>query len=298
MESQHSPPSPRYHDYCPRYRLSNGYAMVVLPWVSNGDSDWDLNPWPYWESNSGSHQGRYYTCHTSPEKQTMLPNQNTACIWTSRHKENKEQQQTATTKQVKISPGTINIACDEIATATACQGLINQGAHPPLPPLLLPPYKGSRAMLQINGTWITAHHKGNLYKARQTKPMEEYLKKKYNWNDSTPNNIHWPSIKTTRQKLSRTKQMQTCKIMHGWLPVAYMQHHITGINQCPGCKCTDKTLDHLLQCPHPLLTEQRRVVFTKMTTTGIKQKIPKNVLNTITQTLATHTRGVVDRPQI
>jgi len=102
------------------------------------------------------------------------------------------------------------------------QGLINQGAHPPLPLLLLPPYKGSRAMLQINGTWITAHHKGKLYKARQTKPVEEYLKRKYNWSNRTLNDIHWPSIKTTRQKLSRTKQMQTCKIMHEWLPLAHM----------------------------------------------------------------------------
>ncbi len=32
-------------------------------------------------------------------------------------------------------------------------------------------------MLQINGTWITAHHKGELYKARLTKSMEEYFKR-------------------------------------------------------------------------------------------------------------------------
>ena len=183
----------------------------------------------------------------------------------------------------------MNIACDEIATATSRQGLINQGAHPPLLLLLLPPYKGSRTILQINGTWMTAHHKGELYKARQTKPMGEYLKRKYNWSDHTLYGIHWQSIKTTRQKLSHTKRMQTCKIMHGWLPVAHMRHHITGINQCPGCKCTGKTIDHLLQCPHSLLIEERRVILAKMTTTGIKQKIPKDILNTITQTLATHT---------
>jgi hypothetical protein len=85
----------------------------------------------------------------------------------------------------------INIACNEIATATSRQELIHHGAHPPLPPLLSPPYKGS-------STWITAHHKGRLYKARQSKPMEKYLKRKYNWNDCTLNDIHWPSIKTTR----------------------------------------------------------------------------------------------------
>ena len=38
-----------------------------------------------------------------------------------------------------------------------------------------------------------------------------------------------------------------------------------------------------------LLMEQRRAILTKMTTTGIKQKIPKEVLNSVTQTRATHT---------
>ena len=144
-----------------------------------------------------------------------------------------------------------NIACDKIATTTLQHILKNKGAFPPLPPILTPPYEGSRAMLKIDKAWITAHCKGELYKARRTKPMEEYLKTKYNWDDKILNNIHWPSIKTVRQQLSCTKQMQTCKIMHGWLPVVHMRHHITGINQCPGCKCTNETINHFLQCPHP-----------------------------------------------
>jgi hypothetical protein len=83
--------------------------------------------------------------------------------------------------------------------------LKNEGIPPPLPPILIPPYEGSKAMLKIDNTWITAHYKGELYKARRTKPMEEYLKTKHNWDDRTLNDIHWPSIKTVRQQLSQTK---------------------------------------------------------------------------------------------
>jgi hypothetical protein len=89
-------------------------------------------------------------------------------------------------------------------------------------------------MLQLDNTWITFHYSTALYRAQMTKPMEDHLKAKYNWTDETFHDIHWPSIKTVRQQLSHTKRMQMCKIMNGWLPVAHMRHHITGINQCPG----------------------------------------------------------------
>jgi hypothetical protein len=64
-------------------------------------------------------------------------------------------------------------------------------------------------MLQINNIWITSHFKRELYKARRTTPMEEYLKTKYNWSNRTLNDIYWPSIKTVRQQLSQTKRMQS-----------------------------------------------------------------------------------------
>ena len=119
--------------------------------------------------------------------------------------------------------------------------------------------------------------------------MRAYLKTKYNWTHATLNNIYWPSIKAVCQHLSHTKRMQTCKIMHGWLPVSHMRQHITGINQCPGCECTDETLDHFLKCPHLKITEQRGVILAQMRLKGYALKIPKNMLNAITQTLTTYT---------
>jgi hypothetical protein len=183
----------------------------------------------------------------------------------------------------------INIAGNAIALTTSQYGLYNKGVHPPLPPILTPPYKGSQAMLHINNKWITSHYKEELYTARRTKPMEEYLKVKYNWNEQRLKYIHWPSIKTVRQQLSHTKRMQMCKIMHGWLPVAHMHHHITGTNQCQGCKCNNKTINHFLQCPHPSITEKRTNILKQMRAKGKKLKIPKDVLHAITQTLTAYT---------
>jgi hypothetical protein len=84
------------------------------------------------------------------------------------------------------------------------------------------------------------------------------------------------------------------KIMHGWLPVAHTHHHITGMNQCPGCKCNNKTFDHFLQCSNPSITEKRKGILTQMRTTGIKWRIPKDVLNAITQTLTIYTKGKLE----
>jgi hypothetical protein len=164
----------------------------------------------------------------------------------AKHTNNDNDNGTNTTKHPTQT--LINIACNKIATETSSHAITNmkhQAQSPILPPLLSLPYEGSRAMLRINDTWITSHHKDALYSTRRTKPMEEYLKAKYSWTDNTLGDIHWPSVKAVRQRLSQTKRMQTCKIMHGWLPVAHMRHHITGVNQCPGCNCTDKTTKHL-----------------------------------------------------
>jgi hypothetical protein len=127
--------------------------------------------------------------------------------------------------------------------------------------------------------------------------MEEYLKTKYSWTDKTLRDIHWPSVKTVRRQLSHTKRMQTCKIMHGWLPVAHMHHHITGVNQCPGCKSTNETINHFSKCTHPTLVVQRTKAIDQFYATGLKQKIPQNILNAITHTLKAYTKGDTDYTQ-
>ena len=49
----------------------------------------------------------------------------------------------------------------------------------------------------------------------------------------------------------------TYKIMYGRLPLEYMRHHVTGINQCPGCECEDETIQHLFQCQNQQMKDKR-----------------------------------------
>jgi len=49
----------------------------------------------------------------------------------------------------------LNIVCDKIDEETALHAIDNNQHHPWVPPALLPPYEGSRAMLKIGTTWIT-----------------------------------------------------------------------------------------------------------------------------------------------
>jgi len=64
------------------------------------------------------------------------------------------------------------------------------------------------------------------------------MMQKYRWTWQLDKLIHWRSVRTVWRELARTKQRQTGKIMHKWLP----------IGQCPWCPYRNETIVHLLQC--------------------------------------------------
>ena len=77
-------------------------------------------------------------------------------------------------------------------------------------------------MLRIGQEWITSKYKQAIHAARHTPPMREYCCRRFEWDDSTFDTIHWEIIRTVRRKLTRTKRMQTMKVMHGWLSIMHM----------------------------------------------------------------------------
>lgn len=95
--------------------------------------------------------------------------------------------------------------------------------------------------------------------------MIKHCRKRFKWwDDETFDLVNWDSIGTVRRQLTDTKKMQTSKIMHGWLPIMHMRHFVTVISQCPGCGCTDETMEHLFQCPHEKMQQTRRDALAKM----------------------------------
>jgi len=171
-----------------------------------------------------------------------------------------------------------NIECDRIASETA-KIAVDGECETNLPPVLLPPYPGSRAMLRIGTTWITSKTKTHLSHARWTEPIITYCMNKYGWTRDTIDDISWRSIGSARNKCTATQLTQTTKLMHDWLPSMHMQAHMTGTTQCPSCPHPDETLDHIFHCPHPFLQCKRDLILAQLRKKGLKLRIPYPVVS-------------------
>ena len=137
--------------------------------------------------------------------------------------------------------------CDRLASSTTA-AMLKDGSIPEQP-ILSMPYEGSKAVLKIGRRWVTKDYKREIYRARRTKYIRQYCKERYGWTDDTFDKVHWDSIGSVRSQLSLSGKRQTMKLMHGWLPVMHKRQFITGINQCPGCRCEDETLVMYFSAP-------------------------------------------------
>ena len=173
---------------------------------------------------------------------------------------------------------TVNIECDRLASETA--KLAVEGDYElDMPPAILPPYLGSKAMLRIGSTWITSKVKSHILHARWSAPILRYCMEKYGWSQDVADSVSWQSVRSARNKCTATQLMQTTKIMHGWLPVMHMQAHISGTAQCPSCPYPDETLDHLFHCPHPLLQCKRELILEQLRKKGLKLRVPYPIVS-------------------
>ena len=186
----------------------------------------------------------------------------------------------------------INIVCDEISKASA-KGIVDGNTIPPAP-LLAQPYEGSKAVFKIGRRWINSKYKEEIYKASRTPPVRAYYKekfKKYKWDDTIFDSVHWTSVGAVRRKYGQTKRMHTSKTMSGWLPTTHMRHHITNVNQCPGCRHEDETVDHMFTCQNRHMVAEREKAIEAMEKEGKKKKIPKDVLKAFCHYIKTTCSG-------
>ena len=148
----------------------------------------------------------------------------------------------------------MNVACDQIAEEAAKDHIADPQA--PDISLLAPPYEGSKAMLKIDGTWITSHYGREIHRASKGPKIVKYCKKRHNWDQATVDLINWELIGKVRRKQKWHHFVHTMKIMHGWLPVMHNLGKYKGIKQCPGCECPDETFLHLFSCGHHMMKEK------------------------------------------
>ena len=136
-------------------------------------------------------------------------------------------------------------------------------------------------MLKLGDKWVTSKHKYHIYRARREGPMRAYCKSQYGWTDKEFDGVYWQSVRRVRQKMSFPQFRQSCKMMHGWLPTMHMRHHVTGINQRPGCTCCDETIYLMFHCPHQLMKAKRRDIIAQLRKKGLKARIPRRVISTV-----------------
>ena len=166
----------------------------------------------------------------------------------------------------------MNIICDKLAGATTRATLEGGDAQGRVLSDL--PYAGLQAMLKIRNKGITSRYADELYKARQTGPMQEYCKQKYNWIDEIFDSIHCESVGSVRWKFSPTMRTQTCKIMHDWLPTGHMREWTKEGTQCSGCEETNEKLRHVWQCPTPRMTEKEKTVIASVKRMKRRRRYP------------------------
>ena len=92
-------------------------------------------------------------------------------------------------------PAQLNIECDRIANETAAAVRQRDTALP----TLQPPYPGSKALLRLNGIWITSHEKQYIQEACHRGKLWEYCKNKYDWSEETMKTILWTALKKARK---------------------------------------------------------------------------------------------------
>ena len=166
----------------------------------------------------------------------------------------------------------INIECDRIANETALAALERNDVDPG--PTIDTPLPGSRACLRIGRVWITTSLSREIMAALHTPSAREYCSTKYGWTTAVMNTVHWELIRLARRRGNPTKFMHTSKLLHGWLPVMQMHGHTTGVTVCPGCGTPSESVDHLFECPHPLMRSARDTSFLLFSTKCRRMDLP------------------------
>ena len=126
--------------------------------------------------------------------------------------------------------------------------------------------------------------------------MEKF--KKYNWDDKVFDLVSWLSVGSVRRKYGQTKRMFTSKTMCGCLPIGHMRHHITKVNQCPGCRHDDETMEHLFRCRHRTCVATRTNALRELATQGKKKRVPQHIMDAIRYVIRAECMGEKAEPKI
>ena len=188
--------------------------------------------------------------------------------WVMGHASDKKREQPHTITEIERA----NSECDSDA-----EHCIQDGTTP----RPFRPFPGYRAMLKLNGRWITTHFRECIQFANVAPPMIEYVKRRLDIDDATFHSINWTSIGRVRATHKFGRIVRTSKMMYGWMPVGHNWYKCKlESDRCPCCGAKDETFEHLLACDHEDLTVVKKNAYLRIQKKCDEAKIPLNLTRT------------------
>ena len=118
---------------------------------------------------------------------------------------------------------------------------------------------GYRAMLKLNGQWVTTQFRNYVKFANVAPQMAEYIKGRLDINDATFQLINWQGTYISH---SIRRKVRTIKMMYQWLPVGrnWTKFNIE-TDKCRCCGAKDEAFKHLLLCKHDDLKKPMKAAY-------------------------------------
>ena len=130
-----------------------------------------------------------------------------------------------------------NIECDEEAEECHQQDHFAQ-PYTPLP--------GYRAILKLNGVWVTSDIRRHVLYANTAPALQQYGCARLKLTMDVYLSINWQAIARVRAKHPIHKIIRISKMIYGWMPVGHnwVKCELAS-SRCPCCNAQDETFLHL-----------------------------------------------------
>ena len=161
----------------------------------------------------------------------------------------------------------VNIECDKEA------GIVNGSPAPT--PVPFKPLPGYKAMLRLDGQWITAHFRECVKFAHTSPALIAYIIRRLEISPATFELIDWRSIGRVRSTHGFSLKVRISKMMYRWLAVGHnwRKCNLT-TDKCPCCGEPDKTYLHLYQCANDRMKKAKSIAYTNFHRTCKDAKVP------------------------
>jgi hypothetical protein len=162
----------------------------------------------------------------------------------------------------------------------SCDGAANKCVDDGIEPQPFTPLPGYRAMLKLDGEWVTTHFRACVDFTNTAPVMRDYVMHRLDISSRVFDDIDWSIIGKVRASHRINRIVRTSKMMYRWLPVGHnwKQCNLPS-DKCPCCGAHDETFQHMLQCENEHLEDIRQGILPNFRHLCNSMKLPTNFAN-------------------